>query len=213
MRLDRLLEIVILLLNRRQVTASELAARFEVSVRTIYRDVEAINLAGVPVISTRGQGGGFTVMDDFRIDRQVLSLDDMAAISSALRGVHGALEDPKSRRALEKITALVPEALSGELTTRSQMLVISPSPYGQSDRIRETIQTLHQAVVGSRPVTFVYHDAKGQESLRRVEPHTLLLYGSTWYLYGWCLLRQDWRLFRLARIREVRESGTSFTRR
>jgi predicted DNA-binding transcriptional regulator YafY len=128
MRLDRLLEIVIILLNRRQITARELADRFEVSVRTIYRDIEAINLAGVPVVSTQGQGGGFTVLDTFRIDRQVLTLDDMASIAAALRGVHDVLADPDLRRALEKITALVPGERSGEFAARSEMLVIRPNP-------------------------------------------------------------------------------------
>lgn len=213
MRLDRLLEIVIILLNRRQITARELADRFEVSVRTIYRDIEAINLAGVPVVSTQGQGGGFTVLETFRIDRQVLTLDDMASIAAALRGVHGVLADPDSRRALEKITALVPGERSGEFAARSEMLVIRPNPYGLPDSLRDAVQRLHQAIIANRPVEFAYRDVKGVETLRRVEPHTLILYGPVWYLYGWCRLREDWRLFRLSRIRAVTEKGTPFTRR
>ena len=89
MKLEQeLMAITILLLNRKRVQAQELADRLEVSLRTIYRDLESLNLAGIPIVSYTGAEGGFEIMENFRLDRQMLSFDELIALSTALRGLH-----------------------------------------------------------------------------------------------------------------------------
>ena len=108
MRLDRLLAITVLLLNRDRISARELARRFEVTVRTIYRDVEALCLAGIPVVSFQGNNGGFGLVENYRWDRQLLNMNDMVSMLTALKGVNETLGDDELDNAIEKVTSLVP---------------------------------------------------------------------------------------------------------
>jgi predicted DNA-binding transcriptional regulator YafY len=106
MRIDRMLSITVMLLNRDRVSARELAEKFEISIRTVYRDIEAINLAGIPVISYPGNSGGFGIMENYRLDRQLLTLNDMLGILTALKGVNSALMTPHSIRPSRRSAAL-----------------------------------------------------------------------------------------------------------
>ena len=109
MRLDRMLAIVLILLNRRRATAPELAERFGVSVRTIYRDIDTIDGAGIPIVSFQGQGGGFGIVESYRLERQLLTPDDMLAMLGVLRGVGSALKDQQLDVSSRKIESLIPE--------------------------------------------------------------------------------------------------------
>ena len=118
MRIDRMLAIVVLLLNRKTITAKELADRFEVSLRTIYRDIDAVNEAGIPVLSNQGSGGGFSIMENYRLNHQFLSLENSRAIIAALKGVNTALQDREVEMAMEKIRSLIPAEKAPELDSR-----------------------------------------------------------------------------------------------
>ena len=109
MRIDRMLAIVVILLNRRKVTAKELADRFEVSLRTVYRDINALNLAGIPVISNQGTGGGYELPDNYKFNKQFMSIADMRSILSALKGVNAVLDDDDIAVIFEKVQSLLPE--------------------------------------------------------------------------------------------------------
>ncbi|WP_245599968.1 helix-turn-helix transcriptional regulator [Paenibacillus harenae] len=108
MKLDRLLAITMTLLNQTRVSATDLAERFEVSLRTIYRDMESINLAGIPIVSFPGSDGGYEIMPGYRVDKQILSLDDFSSICSALRGARTATDSSDIDGLLERIGALMP---------------------------------------------------------------------------------------------------------
>ena len=213
MRLDRLLEIVIILLNRRTITARELADRFEVSIRTIYRDIEAINTAGIPVISFQGQGGGFSIMEGYTVDRRVLSLDDMRSILTALKGLQSSLQNEEINKAIEKISSLIPDDRAEEFSRKMEMLVVEMTPWGLPGKRKDNVRILHRAITESRLLEFQYRNQKGEFSERRVEPMTLLLKGQTWYLFGYCLKREAYRIFRLSRIRNPELLLRGFTRR
>ncbi|MCK5003754.1 MAG: HTH domain-containing protein, partial [Candidatus Aminicenantes bacterium] len=109
MRIDRLLSITILMLNKDRVTARELSDKFEVSIRTIYRDLDALLLAGIPVMSYQGNEGGYGLIDNYKIDRQILSINEMLSILTSLQSVNTSLEDKQYDSAIEKIKSLVPE--------------------------------------------------------------------------------------------------------
>ncbi len=108
MKIDRLLSMTILLLNRRKMTAPDLADYFEVSVRTVYRDVETLNRSGIPVVSFQGQGGGLCIPDHYKLSRQLLTFSDMVSILTTLKGVNQTMNNREITRAIEKITALIP---------------------------------------------------------------------------------------------------------
>ncbi|MUT68320.1 YafY family protein [Paenibacillus sp. NEAU-GSW1] len=188
MKLDRLLAITMTLLNQPRVSATDLSKRFEVSLRTIYRDMEAINQAGIPIVSFAGSDGGYEIMQGYRLEKQVLSLDDFSSIYSALRGVRSATDHIEIDRLIERIGALMP----GQ-NTRDQYYLdfdFKPAP---NDKV-------HMA--------FKYLDNNGAETERKVEPMGLFLKGYIWYLYGYCLTRMNIRVFRLSRIGQLRRDYT-----
>ncbi len=213
MRIDRMLAIIVILLNKDRISASELADKFEVSVRTVYRDIEAINMAGIPVISYSGNNGGFGIMENYRIDRQLLTLNDMFMILSALKGVNTGVRDVKIETAIEKITNLVPIEKSDEMELHFKRLVIEMVPWGFSDRQKNTFKKIQSSIESDSLLKIGYSSAKGENLERIIEPMTLLLKGYTWYLFAYCRKRRDFRIFRLSRIRSLRILNQNFTRR
>lgn len=207
MKLDRLLAITMALLNQTRVSATELSQRFEVSLRTIYRDMEAINLAGIPIVSFAGSDGGYEIMPGYRIDKQLLSLDDFAAIVSALRGARSATDGHDLDGLLERIGAMMPEQ-SGIVHDHHVDLDFQPSP---NDKAK--IGPLRQAIKDKQLIHMCYLDNKGNESDRTVEPMGLFFKAYTWYLYGYCRTRGAFRVFRLSRMIRVVALQETFERR
>lgn len=201
MKLTRLLGIVTLLLQRDHVTAPELAERFEVSRRTISRDVEALCEAGLPVMTVQGYGGGISLSRAYSLNRSLLTRAEAQALIAAVRALSGvsALEDPQSL--LDKL----PQAGKG-----GAMEVDLSAFHGRT--LSEKIKALRDAMDKCRLVSFSY-SAPGGESLRRAEPCRLLYRYSSWYLFAYCLGRQDFRLFKLDRISGLQILEEHFTPR
>ncbi|MCR2807571.1 helix-turn-helix transcriptional regulator [Paenibacillus soyae] len=207
MKLDRLLAITMTLLNQPRVSAIDLAKRFEVSLRTIYRDMDAINQAGIPIVSFAGSDGGYEIMQGYRLEKQVLSMEDFSSICSALRGVRSATDQLEIDRLIERIGALMPE----QNTARDQNIVdfdFKPAPNDKAH-----MGPLRQAIKDLQHVSFTYLDNKGAETERKLEPMGLFLKGYVWYVYGYCLTRLDIRVFRLSRIGELKVLPEHFARR
>jgi predicted DNA-binding transcriptional regulator YafY len=211
MKLDRLLSIVILLLNRELVSAQELAERYGVTVRTIYRDLEAIDLAGIPVVSQAGPGGGFGIDPGYTIDRRLLGLRDLSSILAALKGVNEALGDDALGSALEKLKSMAPRTGAG--TAYEERLVIDLFPWGKRDEERSMASVIDDAILESRLLRFSYASIGKERDDRIVEPMTLVFKAYSWYLWGYCRKRCDFRLFKLARMKELRSSMERFQRR
>lgn len=208
-----MLSIVVILLNRKNITAKELAERFEVSLRTIYRDIDAINEAGIPVVSVQGSGGGYQIMDNYKLHHQYLTIEDTKAIMTALKGVHSTLRDNELKSAMEKIRSLVPKEKTAELDLKMEQLVIDYLPWGYSDRQQVQIQDINRAIFSSKLLKFQYLNLKGEVSERLVEPMTLMFKGYSWYLFGYCRMRKDGRMFKLSRIKKIQMTNQLFNRR
>ncbi|MCU6711378.1 YafY family transcriptional regulator [Paenibacillus sp. J5C_2022] len=214
MKLERLMAITILLLNRKRVQAQELAERLEVSLRTIYRDLESLSLAGIPIVSYTGTEGGYEIMESFRLDRQMLSLDELNVLVTALRGLQStqALTHSHMDRLLNKVGALVSQAEQGRFAAGDQILVdFTPWRSGEAERVK--YESLQQAVQDTKLIRFAYTDGKGEETERLIEPMGLVLKRYAWYLHGYCLEREDYRIFKLARMRTLQIQSESFHRR
>lgn len=214
MKLERLLSIIILLLNRRIVQAKELAERFEVSVRTIYRDIETINGAGIPIVTYQGTNGGIGLAEGYRLDRNVLTNDELAAIVTALRSISTSYGSEKHLSLVEKINSVVPPAYSEEFQHKTNRVLIDYSPWDGNERLKPKLQLLKEAVDSCLIASFVYSNANGEVSNRVVEPHMLILKGKQWYLKAYCLEKEQFRLFKLKRMKELEAaSGRTFIRR
>lgn len=197
------------LLNQPRVSATALAERFEVSLRTIYRDMDAINQSGIPIVSYPGADGGYEIMSSYRIDKQVLTLDDFASIYTALRGIRTATDSEEDHELLDKIGAMIPGMAGSAPTERSKIdLDFKPTPND-----KEKFAPLHEAIKNLQLVQFAYLNNNGQESERTVEPMGLYLKGYVWYFYGYCLLRSELRNFRLSRILRLQVLPETFVRR
>ena len=213
MRIDRMLTITIMLLNRKRITARELAQKFEVSVRTVYRDIDAINLAGIPVVSFPGNDGGFGIMENYKLDRQLLTLSDMVVILSALKGMNTTFKDKELDSAIEKISNLVPEDRADELRLHLEQVVIDILPWGHTEKQKSKLQNVQKSISGNCLINFNYRNMKGEYTKRTVEPMSLIFKGYAWYLFGYCKLKNDYRIFRLSRMKNLEVTNKKFSRR
>ena len=213
MRIDRMLGIIVLLLNRDKISARCLAERFEVSVRTIYRDIESINMAGIPIVSYSGNNGGYGIMENYRLDRQVLTLEDMSSIITALKGVGNSLGDTELDTIAEKILSLVPHDKVGGLKKRFEEVVIDITPWGFKQKSKEQLKLIQQAIADNIMIKFSYRNMRGEILERTVEPMTMIFKGHAWYLFAYCTIRNDFRLFRLSRIDSLETTHKKFIRK
>jgi predicted DNA-binding transcriptional regulator YafY len=202
-----------LLLNRRRVGAKELSERFEVSLRTIYRDLESINQSGIPIISYTGTDGGYEIMDQYRLDRQLLSLDELQSIILALKSMHPSLEEQDMGSLLDKVGALMSKSEQGEAAALSQQIVIDLNPWHGGEAEKEKLGIIKKAVRDSQLIRFTYTDSQGDDSERDCEPMGIVLKRYAWYLHSYCRLRQDFRIFRMSRIESLYVLPEKFERR
>jgi predicted DNA-binding transcriptional regulator YafY/effector-binding domain-containing protein len=212
-KIDRLLSIVIHLLGRDLVSATSLAERFGVTVRTIQRDVDAINAAGIPVTALHGPNGGYKILDTFSLDRQYLTFDDLFFMSTALQGISDLMESPTVERTADKIRSMARRTPSREMESRAERLYIDFKALGYSSWRKEHMALIQDAVARGRCLSFSYTNARLESSVRVVEPYAIVFKWYSWYLFGWCRERKDFRLFRLSRIRDPRLRPEAFRRR
>lgn len=202
MKLDRLLSILMLLLRKDRVKAKELAEIFEVSTRTILRDIDAINLAGIPVVTYQGVNGGIGIAEGYRLDRGILTSDEMISIIISLKGMARLIPESQHDVLLEKLKNVLNLSQLESIESKTKQLIIDPSPWFNVDKINEMLTVFKKAIEEKKEVRFRYIDSNCNETDRQVEPYFLILKGQNWYLYAFCLLRRDFRLFKLSRIKD-----------
>ncbi|MGG4210377.1 helix-turn-helix transcriptional regulator [Bacillus safensis] len=198
MKIDRILSIVMLLISKKQVQAKDLAELHEVSVRTIYRDIETINQAGIPVVTTQGAGGGISLVDDYRLEKKLFTDDDIELILTALESMTSAYSFKESEYVLKKIKSLIPRQTHE--SEKQHHVFIDLSSWGKDSQAEKKLQLIHTAASAHQFIQFTYRNAKGETLPRKVEPYTLVLKGRHWYLYAFCCVKKAFRLFKLTRM-------------
>ncbi|HCJ4447135.1 TPA: YafY family transcriptional regulator [Listeria innocua] len=200
MKVDRLMSIVLILLDKERISAQELADRFEVSLRTIYRDIDAIDLAGVPIRSTPGVGGGFEIMPAYKMDSKVFSTADLSAILMGLSSLSNMVRGDELINALAKIKSFIPADRAKEIELKANQIYIDLSQWTGNNNIQPHVEIIKVALQENKLLTFEYIAHQGNKTVRIVEPYQLVMKSSHWYLYGYCQNRNDFRLFRLSRM-------------
>jgi len=206
MKLDRLLGILTVLLQTERITAPELAAKFEVSRRTISRDIDALCRAGIPIVTHQGTGGGISIAEGFKLDKSVLTTGELSGIIAALKGIGSVSEQSSIERTLSKLGAN-----SDAVVSLSEPVVIDLASHYKG-HLTAKIETIKQAILERRLIAFDYHYSKG-ESHRRIEPYFVAFQWTSWYVFGFCLQRMDWRMFKLNRLWSLLPCDERFTAR
>ncbi len=205
MKMERLIGILSILLQRERVTAPELAEQFEVSRRTIQRDIESLCRAGIPIATAQGAGGGISIMEGYRVDRTVLTAPEMQAILAGLRSLDSVSGSRRYAQLMEKLSA----GTGGLVPGGAHMLIDLSSWYKTS--LPPKIELIQIAIEQHQTLRFAYFSPR-EKSVRTVEPYYLVFHWSAWYLWGWCRTREDFRLFKLNRMTEL-ASGEPFAPR
>ena len=195
MKDNRLFRILYYILEKEKVTANELADKFEVSVRTIYRDIDSISSVGVPIFTTQGKGGGIKIDNEYILNKSLFDANEKEQIIAALQGLEKTNKVYKSEL-ITKLSALFK-------IKNSNWIEIDFTSWGSNNTYQDLFNTLKSAIINKNIISFSYNSSKAEKINRRVKPIRLLFKEQDWYLYAFCLLRNDFRYFKLSRIKDL----------
>ncbi len=192
------------MLDKKTITAKELSEHFEVSTRTVYRDVDTLSAAGIPIYTNKGKGGGIRLIDGFVLNKSMLSEQEQKEILMSLQGLH-AVKFPDIEPVLNKLSVFFnKQALS--------WIDVDFSHWGSDISEREKFNKLKAAILNPMIVTFDYYSSHGEKTERTVEPIKFLFKGRSWYLYGFCRVHKDFRIFKMTRMKNLCTLNESFQR-
>jgi len=205
MKIDRLLGILNILTRTQTVTAPELAERFEVSRRTINRDIEDLCMAGIPIVTKQGAGGGISILEEYKLDRSLLKGRELTDLVAALKGM-------ESVNASDNIRVLLNKIVSEEFREKDSNIIQIDLASFYKDSLSDKIGKIKEAIEQHRLIEFTYYSVRG-ESLRRVEPCRIIFKWSDWYMKGYCLERDAFRMFKLNRLWNLYVSEERYEKR
>ena len=198
MKLERLLAIIFKLLHRSTISASQLAEELDVSQRTIYRDIETISAAGIPVISYHGTNGGFGMIENYKWDKTFLDASSMMDVLALIMSLSDQLNDKDLEKTLDRLSVLTKAEQENSMHINLSHQTIDPS----------FLITLQRSIKDSRRVQFQYVSARKERSFREVDPLSLHYKFRTWYLYAYCHLREDYREFKVSHMLNLGKLST-----
>ena len=202
MRDSRLFRILYYILEKGKVTANELSEKFEVSVRTIYRDIDVISSAGIPIYATQGKGGGIEIAEDFVLKKSLLSEKEQEQILIALKGLEG-INKQYENELLTKLSAFFK-------IKNTNWIEVDFTNWQRSKEYDELFNDIKSAIINKNIIRFTYFSSNEKETSREVKPIRLLFKGWDWYVYTFCLLRNEFRYFKLSRIRDLKILDENF---
>lgn len=204
MKGNRLFEIIYILLDKKNVKAKELAEHFEVSQRTIYRDIEDLSQAGVPIYMTKGKGGGISLLSDFILNKAVLSQEEKKEILTAIQGIN-AVNQNEFSGALSKLNSF----LGGN---NENWIEVDFSNWDKNNDLGDKFTNIKNSIINKNILSFEYYNSRGELDKRSVEPLKLVFKGQGWYLYAYCRRKEDNRFFKLTRMNNITISDEKFSR-
>ncbi len=195
MQINRLFEIIYILVNKKSVTAQELAEHFEVSRRTIYRDIDILCESGIPIYTSKGKGGGICLLESYVLNKSVLTDQEQSDILSALQGLKATLPSDRSQ-ILSKLDSLFGNK-------NADWIEVDFSNWSSKEEDKLKFQQIKDSILNHRVIQFHYYSSYGQETVRVLEPAKLIFKGQAWYLLGFCREKQDIRYFKISRIQKL----------
>lgn len=202
MKIDRLYAITVYLLNHGKTSASELSKKFEVSVRTVQRDVDALCKAGIPIAAETGTSGGYFLTDTFRMDEHTATQQDYSFILTALKGLSSAMNNPKIDATLEKLSSLTKD--------KNEDIILDFSVLREGND--KLLQIFQSAIRTRHPVKFTYTNTDNVTRIHTVEPIAVVYRWYAWYLLAYSTIKEDYRTYKLIRISNTEIVNTSFTK-
>lgn len=203
MKIDRLMGILTILLQTKKTTAPLLSARFEVSRRTILRDINTLCQAGIPIVTTQGSDGGISIMDGYKINKSVLTTEELQNLVAALKSIDSISKKSNYENLIMK---LAPE--NNAMVSFTDSVIIDLSSH-YKDSLSEKIALIKQAIAENKTISFDYYYSKGKNR-RNIEPYFIEFKWNAWYVFGWCSLRKDFRRFKLNRLWDLHLTGNTF---
>ena len=205
MQIERLVQMVFYIINHGHVTAKELSDYFNVSTRTIYRDINILTIAGIPVLSTKGTKGGISLIEGYTIDRSLLSKEEQQSVFQGLQILQAA-KYPNAETALSKISAVFRNALE------SKWLDVDFSYWGSDEKEKIKISDLQYAILNKHIIRFQYFNSELKRSERVIEPMRLIFKSHAWYIAGYCRAKEEIRTFRISRMKQLQITTETFER-
>ena len=201
---NRLFEIVYILLQKKKVTAKELADRFEVSTRTIYRDIETLSMANIPIYASKGKDGGIGILDEYVLNRTILSEEEQNQILFALQSIKKVVGQ-EEEEVLSKLSTLFNKKVE-------DWIKIDFSNWDRDSEKEDRFNKIKTAILNRKQIEFVYYNSNGEESKRIVEPLRIWFKDKSWYLVSYCTQKEDYRIFKISRMKEIRILDKTFER-
>lgn len=212
-KLERIVAIIMLMLRRNRVPALQLAQMFKVSLRTIYRDMETIGYAGIPLSSTSGPNGGYGIVDNFKMEKGLFTASDVVAILTALQGTQSVYNDKDVANAIVKIKGLFTEEELHVIEDKNRQIIVDHTPWFGMETLTADIEELIAAITNKKLLNIMYTNYSGELSERQIEPYRLFLKSANWYLIAFCLSKQEFRVFKISRISRLEVMGKIFESR
>lgn len=204
MKINRLFQIVYILLERKTITAKELANKFEVSTRTIYRDIEILSSSKIPIYANKGKGGGINLFDNFVLDKSLLTEEEQNQILFSLQSLQK-LNIDNEKTLLEKMSMLFNKS-------SKNWIEVDFSNWGIYNSQNNKFNNIKDAILNKNVIEFRYYNSKGEETIRQVEPLQVWFKDKSWYIKAYCRIKQDYRIFKIARIKDIKILEEHFER-
>lgn len=211
MKYQIMLKILTQLLSKRKITAREIAERYEISVRSVYRYLEELTVCGVPLDVSRGRYGGITVADTYKLPTGYFTREEYAATINALNAMASQISDKNIISAREKLESRQKCERTG--TSVSGNIIVDGGTWGDTKRFSDKMQVVEQAVNEGKSLLIDYISREGEHSKRVIDPHVLIFKKNVWYVYAFCHTKQNFRTFKIGRIRSAVFTETTFEKR
>lgn len=198
MKINRLLSIVIMLINKESVTAREFANKFEVSTRTIYRDIDILSQAGIPIYANKGYKGGISLIEGYTLNRTIISDEEKEGIFQALKTIQVA-DYPDASLLINKLGMIFKQNKNND-----DWIEIDFTIWGSGEHDKKKFNMIKKAILDKYKIEIDYINGYNQNSNRIIYPQKLLFKGTTWYLWANCMNSNSMRMFRFSRIKSVK---------
>lgn len=211
MKFEIMVSILIDLLSKRCVSTKELATKHSVSVRSIYRYVECLENAGVPLYTIRGNKGGIAIVDTYKLSNTFLTPKEFQKTIEALTSITNSVPNKELENVIQKLKSTIKKEYTG-FDIKSGNLIIDAAPWGDTLGYKNKLFVINQAIDTKNQLKIIYHDRNGQITQRIIDPHVIVFKQGLWYVYAYCHLRNGFRFFKTGRIEHATILKTTFTR-